>query len=172
MTKKIIIILLSIVFCSFSYAEEKDDYDNFNSDGKSYEKFNGSADDVYRDWNNVLAKLTGQGVDVNSVDWTTIDEKCKVEKNGAPEFEFFKCKYKNAVQYNEYNNDKKYCNSVSEQSYYKYLKKLKLQNESKALSPSDEKTFKDSSVSVCMRKMGWQNPESWTRRNSRLNNRR
>ncbi|MCE3233324.1 MAG: hypothetical protein K0R98_1581, partial [Rickettsiaceae bacterium] len=115
-----LLIVVSLILASFAYAESKDDYDNFNSDGQDYENFNSTAEDPYRNWNDVLVLLQKKGVNTNEIEWSEIDSSCMIIKNTSSEFEFNKCKYSNALNYSQYQKDKTYCKAAAEQKYYSF----------------------------------------------------
>ncbi len=136
-----IIILIIIACASFAYA--KDDYDNFNSDGQDYSKFNNSADDKFRDWKNVLSILATKGVDTNSVDWNAVADSCSHIQNKTSGNAFNKCKYNNAINYASYQKDANYCDATAQQKYFDYTKRGNNTGKKANLSKQEAKEFKD-----------------------------
>lgn len=162
MVKKILILIL-IILTSSAYA---DDYDNFNSDGVDYSDFNNSADDKYRDWKNVLSLLATKSVDTNNIDWDEVADSCSHIQNKRSGTDFNKCKYNNAIKYASYQKDSAYCDASAQQKYFDYIKKANHNiypgDKKIKLTQQEEKEFKDSAASICMRKSGWSDPHSWS----------
>ncbi len=155
MVKNIMMVMLILIGSSSAYA---DDYDNFNSDGEDYSKFNSSADDKYRDWKNVLSMLASQGIDASAVDWSAIAPLCADKKNQAPD-KYNKCKYNNAINYDQYNKDISYCDATAEQRYFDYIRADN--GGATASNGQYKKNFKGSWSILCMRNLGWNDAGSW-----------
>lgn len=100
------------------------------------------GDEPFKDWLAVSDLLRSKNIDVDAMDWTTINAACLPERTDKGDVAYNRCRYKKALEQKNFMTDSTNCN---EKSLAKYPEGGEAQR---------------GAYTSCMSQLNWANPDS------------